>query len=256
MQLSQMQDLGGCRAVVNSIEQVEELVAAYKNRKLKAANQYRIFDYITNPKQSGYRSVHLVYRYNSKHEQRARYNGLRIEIQIRSALQHSWATAVEVIDTITHQTLKSDIGGADWKRFFALMGSVFALEEGRPPVPGTPILREELFSEVRQLCVELDVVGFLDGLMTGFDVIGVVEPSEVYILKFDRVGKSTTVLGFNDNREASSAYVELEREAIDNANIQVVLVAVDSVSALKKAYPNYYFDTLAFLAYVKGLVSN
>ena len=42
---------------------------------------------------SGYRGVHLIYRYNS--DRKTEYNTLLIEMQLRSQLQHAWATAVE-----------------------------------------------------------------------------------------------------------------------------------------------------------------
>lgn len=64
MKLVQIQDIGGCRAIMNDISEVEQLVSHYKHgsrgvkHKLKNDN-----DYITNPKQSGYRGVHLIYKY-------------------------------------------------------------------------------------------------------------------------------------------------------------------------------------------------
>jgi hypothetical protein len=66
------------------------------------------------------------------------YNGLKVEIQIRTTLQHVWATAVETVGTFIQQALKSSQGEAEWLRFFALMATHMALREGRQPVPGTP----------------------------------------------------------------------------------------------------------------------
>jgi ppGpp synthetase/RelA/SpoT-type nucleotidyltranferase len=75
-------------------------------------------DYIKEPKPDGYRSYHLICRYQGIHQDGA-YKGLRIEIQIRSAMQHAWATAVETIDAFTGQALKTNISGdVTWKRFF------------------------------------------------------------------------------------------------------------------------------------------
>src|SRR6266851_5285640 len=53
MQLSQMQDIGGCRAVMNSVEQVERLVTSYKRSNF--AHRFRgEKDYIISPKDDGY----------------------------------------------------------------------------------------------------------------------------------------------------------------------------------------------------------
>jgi (p)ppGpp synthase/HD superfamily hydrolase len=104
MKLSQMQDIGGCRAVVSSVHDVRQLVKRYKASDIK----HKLLsedDYIQHPKTSGYRSYHLIYKYFS--DKKATHNGLRIEVQIRSQLQHAWATAVETVGTFVRQALKS-----------------------------------------------------------------------------------------------------------------------------------------------------
>ncbi len=107
MALSQMQDIGGCRAVVRSVSQVDRLVKAYddwsRSRPLVGAEFVKKYDYIDHPKKDGYRSVHLIYKYRSASQGQGSWNGLRIEVQIRSRQQHAWATAVETVDTITRQ---------------------------------------------------------------------------------------------------------------------------------------------------------
>ena len=44
--------------------------------------------------------------------------GLWIEIQLRTSLQHAWATVVETVDAFTNENLKFGAGSDDWKRFF------------------------------------------------------------------------------------------------------------------------------------------
>ncbi len=39
-------------------------------------------------------------------------------MQIRTAVQHSWATAVEVVGAFTAQSLKSSQGNEKWLDFF------------------------------------------------------------------------------------------------------------------------------------------
>jgi len=64
MQLSQMQDIGGCRVVLNSVESVRAVRARYNVgwSRHELTNEK---DYIGEPKASGYRSIHLVFRYQS-----------------------------------------------------------------------------------------------------------------------------------------------------------------------------------------------
>ncbi|WP_457767666.1 RelA/SpoT domain-containing protein [Cyanobium sp. ULC082] len=64
----------------------------------------RVDNYQAEPKPSGYRGIHLIYRYRSNKSET--YNGLLLEVQIRSPLQHAWATAVETVGTFLKQSLK------------------------------------------------------------------------------------------------------------------------------------------------------
>jgi len=84
MKLTQMQDIGGCRAILKDVRSVKKLVDFYKTDRY-TENVYRERDYIATPKPDGYRCVHLVYRYDTISESPllAGYKGLRIEIQIR-----------------------------------------------------------------------------------------------------------------------------------------------------------------------------
>lgn len=70
MKLTQMQDIGGCRAVVQNMPRLDELVKLYKQSRSKNPNTRHEFvsekQYVECPKSDGYRSVHLVYRYHTR----------------------------------------------------------------------------------------------------------------------------------------------------------------------------------------------
>ena len=63
MQLYKMQDLGGCRVIVDSISEVYEAIEQYKNSRIRHKLK-REYDYIQHPKDSGYRCCHMVYQYH------------------------------------------------------------------------------------------------------------------------------------------------------------------------------------------------
>jgi uncharacterized protein YbgA (DUF1722 family) len=48
--------------------------------------------------------------------------------------------------------------------------------------------------------------------------------------------------------QATAHYLEIEKSQANLPGAQTVLVAVDSLSALKRAYPNYFLDTQVFLS--------
>lgn len=104
MKLARMQDIGGLRAVLSSIEKVRSLEALYRDGRFPHELSHSK-DYIAEPKEDGYRGIHLVFKY--KNIRAPDYNGLHIELQLRTQLQHAWATAVETMGTFLGQALKS-----------------------------------------------------------------------------------------------------------------------------------------------------
>jgi len=258
MKLTQMQDIGGCRAIVRSVHSVRRLVAEYKDATAKNPKRGHQFhhenDYISFPKDDGYRSYHLVYRYQSAAEDHRPYNGLKIEIQIRTNLQHAWATAVETVSTFSGQALKSRGGEADWRRFFALMGSAIAMRERQPLVPNTPENRHELVEELQYLSEKLNVVTVLEAWRTSLETLPakhVKKNTEAFLLYLDPKMRKIRFNAYSpeDLPAAARDYLEWEKEIESSpvAGAQAVLVSVSSLHALRRAYPNYYLDTTVFV---------
>jgi hypothetical protein len=247
--LTRFQDIGGCRAVVNSLSQVLELRDRYRRSRMKH-KMVRERDYIAQPRTSGYRCIHLVYRYAGRAG--SAYDGLQIEIQLRTRLQHAWATAVETVGTMLEQSLKSSDGPADWLRFFALVGSAFAFVERTPAVAETPSSPAELAGEIKRLQAKLKVKDTLDTYrhaLKATEQQGMGE-STLYLLSLDPAAKQLTVTAFGagEMMAATDAYAEAERDLALQPGAQVVLVGSRSLAALRKAYPNYFLDTELFLS--------
>jgi hypothetical protein len=207
---------------------------------------------------SGYRGVHLVYRYYSDRSQD--YNGLKVEMQIRTRLQHAWATAVETVSTFKQQALKSGLGDEQWLRFFALMGSFLALRERRPLVAGTPVDSDELVKELRSFVNDLDVIGALTNYRLLLDNVplGTFEGIPYFLLELDSRDGRLRIMPYS-RREASAAsteYLASERQARFEfaEDRDAVLVSVDSMKALRAAYPNYFADTRRFVREVQRAV--
>src|SRR5262249_20690846 len=121
-----------------------------------------IDNYIDRPQSTGYRGIHLIYRFTSTSTLSA-CSGLKIEVQLRSPLQHAWATAVETVGVFTQQALKSSRGEADWLRFFELMGTVVAVKEDTARVANTPDNNAELVEQIGSFEKQLDLINRLDG---------------------------------------------------------------------------------------------
>ena len=87
-----------------------------------------------------------------------------IEIQFRTKLQHTWATAVEMMGIYTKSQLKASLGDEDILRFFVLVSSVFAKMEGTPIAPITIDDFNTLISEIREIDKRLYIVSRLSAL--------------------------------------------------------------------------------------------
>lgn len=134
MQLTTMQDIGGVRAILDSMDDVKNLAYEYKDKTRFFHELVDEKDYISSPRdEDGYRSHHLVYKY--RNHRNPDYDGLRVELQIRTRLQHFWATAVETMGTFLGQALKSRQGDREWLDFFAITSSAIAYQEDCPPIP-------------------------------------------------------------------------------------------------------------------------
>ena len=249
MKLSQMQDIGGCRAVVDTVDEVRLLREAYRSSRIRHC-PVNGKDYITAPKDSGYRGVHLVYRYRSPRNET--YNGLLIEIQLRTRLQHAWATAVETAGAFLGQALKSSEGEEEWLRFFALASSAFALVEGCAPVPSTPTDIEQLRAEIRSLSDRLDLINrFRDyrALIGRIPIVRSVEHVHFFLLERRPDLKSlyVTTYGTTEHERILEDYFIAEQKVRGIDGAEVVLVSADSIQAVQRAYPNYQLDTGFFL---------
>lgn len=247
MQMARMQDIGGLRAVVDNLTQVRKLQDLYTNGGL-SHELIGTDDYIAHPKTSGYRSLHLIYKYKNLHN--PIYDGLCIELQIRTKLQHAWATAVETIGTFLDQALKSSEGPKMWLDYFKLVGAAFALLE-KSPVANEfqKISEEKIYEAVVQKTRQLEVERKLSAFTIAANAIETRQSKGNYhLVILNAETKTVTIKSFSQRRleEASAEYADTEKISSTNKNIQAVLVATNSIDALKKAYPNYFLDTRQF----------
>lgn len=246
MKLTQMQDIGGCRAILENVDQVRALVASFKESDIK----HRLLtedDYIRSPRESGYRGVHLVYSYNS--DRSDTYNGLKIELQLRSQLQHAWATSVEVVGMMIEQALKSSLGDQNWLRFFQLMSSEIARVEGTTPVPGTPAELADTRSELLDFIDAQNPVARLNVYRAALNFVENANPQDHFHILHVKPKKNELVVSSFRKRESKRAnehYLEIERSIDPETDEEAVLVSVDSIGSLKRAYPNYFLDTKMF----------
>jgi hypothetical protein len=238
MKLSTMQDIAGCRAVLDSVEDVRRLANEYgKTRR----------DYIARPKPDGYRSIHIV-----EHQ-----HGCQVEIQIRSAYQHVWAAAVETIDLLRGERLKVGSGHEDWKKFFRLAASALALHEHCPPVPDTPSDWRELASELKKASDKVHALQLLKGIhLVPWTLKSAYtqKSGAAYLIVLDmrnenHLQTSVRVYQARELENANQEYIELEKEFAGEGNEkrQALLLSVEQAEHIEPAYPAFFLQAHQFI---------
>ena len=253
LKLTQMQDVAGCRAIVSSIEQVAQLNSIYEkariNHECVSTN-----DYIAQPRLSGYRGVHRIYRYHSKRGDSA-FEGMKIELQLRSSLQHAWATAVEVVDQLVGERLKTNRGSTDWERFFLLMSGFISLKEDAPSIDHIPSRFQDLRNEIREYERLLEVRRRFEMFQEGVRVAGSrsLKLRGIRYIVIELKGNRLNLWGYRRDGLHSAQEQVLHLEGINSEN--AVLVSVSDASKLRQAYPNYYMDTRLFLGTLEEVLA-
>lgn len=140
MQLSRMHDIGGCRVVLPDQDAADQVIA-----RLQAQRRWqlrdRVWDYVTNPKPDGYRAKHLV----------VVKDGVLVEVQLRTELQHAWAELVERVDRLVGAGLKGGGGDPGLAAALAYAGDrMSALDRGE-------MVEAEILEALRLLATRADV---------------------------------------------------------------------------------------------------
>ena len=255
MTLTTMQDIGGVRAILESPDAVRRLTLLYKEGKRLRHELANEKDYITNPRDAdGYRGVHLIYKYVNPRAQD--YNGLRIELQIRTRLQHYWATAVETMGTILDQDLKFRQGEQKWLEFFALISSSLARRERCPPVPRFSELNNfETNGRIRALEAELGALNKMSGIKVAAREIEKREAGSAsglrhYLIILNTQERRLRIRVFDAARHqaALEAYGVAEKRASEGEPLDALLVGGRGIKELRRAFPNFFLDISMFWA--------
>ena len=255
MRLGGLNDIGGQRYVFADIESVYKAKQLISTRPIEGFELLpKQYDYIDQPAESGYRSIHLVFKCQHEDE---RYDGLRVELQLRTKLQHTWATAVESGEIITGRALKNSQGPMEWLDFFRLTSALFSIGEQ------CPILTEykdyngqSISASLKQIEERVKCIDLLKAFKAALRSIENNEyAQEYYILKVDYVKRVVNVssFAFEEQEKASQYYNELERK-IENHKNAVILVSAGGLKELREAYPSYFIDTTEFLERVESFL--
>lgn len=243
MNLSRMQDVAGVRVIVKDIRTVDNICKKLPTQGLRTRK-----DYIANPKPTGYRGQHLIFERNK----------MLVEVQLRTKLQHLWATSVETMDMYLGTSLKTSVAGDTyWQQFFALVASAFAYFEEQPVLPQH---RDMNISEICKMLFKVaDQYNLLEKIQTCALATVTVEHAKRFdayyaVISLNIITRSAIIEYYQEEgyAKAVESYERLERDSMHKNN---VLVAVSDIKKLQTAYPNYFMDLREFVDKIKVMLA-
>lgn len=258
IKFTRMQDIGGCRAIVKNLKQLMDLRQKLENSK-SVHKIIRVNDYL-NPKPSGYGGVHLIYSCFEDSPTDNPWRKLKIEIQLRTELQHHWATSLEIIDIVEGLNLKTTSGNHEkWRSFFSHAGKLVAYKEG------AIVLTDQEYVDL--LCNLLENEASLNSLsIIARSAVSIRSAThETSLARFPKSSTGMFLLDymFTDNqklklfvRHYNSRFIDkalqdyAQSESDDKINLSVLLSAEDARN-LKKAYPNYFGSANEFINFIR-----
>ncbi|MBS1057181.1 RelA/SpoT domain-containing protein [Gluconobacter kondonii] len=246
MNLARMDDVAGCRVIFDNIISLnkfrKEMHAAKFHHTLK--NTPDKYDYISNPKDTGYRGIHDIYEYDVNSVNGTPYRGLNIEIQYRTRIQHAWATAVEVIGSITDSQPKFQSGDRKYEYIMSLASEMLARVYENRNSCHPEMDNSKLAQTFVDLDSELKLTSTLSGLSSSKSNF---RENKNYILVFGENEK----LDVKPYKDSTSALKELFLLENKFPGRDIVLVRANSSNELKDAFRNYFSDATEFVQLIE-----
>lgn len=201
----------------------------------------------------------MIFKYKSKkHPELTQYN---IEIQIRTQLQHCFATTVETLGMIDKESYKTGKGEFKTKRFLLLVSALFALKEKtKMPEQLAKVSPLEIAKEIEDIDNEQNITRKLQGVVVSIKEKKVNPDDDYYVLELtvkDDGKSNIKIMSFKIGTDslAEDFYRFREHETQKQKNESVLMIRSDKFVNIKSEYPNYFLDTQKFIKELSKLRS-
>lgn len=123
MDLTRLHDIAGARIIFSDIDTLQKFRNAFNKKNLRKHRRIsdEKYNYITCMKQTGYRGIHDVFEEASNDSVKS-----KIEIQYRTRVMHSWATALEIWDSYYKKSTKFGTESGDIPLLFMYISEIFS----------------------------------------------------------------------------------------------------------------------------------
>jgi ppGpp synthetase/RelA/SpoT-type nucleotidyltranferase len=243
IRLSQLQDIGGIRIIFENNKHIDRFIDFMKN-KISRGHYFSIereTDYREKGRDdSGYRAMHLILMRKE----------VKIELQLRSRIQHNWAERIERTSVIYGYYLKELEGAKEVLDYFKSLSNVFyEIECERMPQKN---MIQHLESK-RLECEEIIKLSDKKNVFNGFvneKFFGAMISKDAmlkttfhnWIIVFDwNTGQFQhwlLVTGKSD--DAIETYVSCEKKWSEEKGYEVVLIGSSDPTTIKKTHSHYF----------------
>lgn len=244
--LTQLQDIGGCRIIVEDNAAVDELhsylLVLINNEKslisLSGEKDYRE----EGREESGYRALHLIFKSDQ----------VKLELQIRSEIQHYWAESIERTSVIYGHHLKEQEGDLRVINYFKELSDLLhEIELGRQISPQQKIDIDRHREAAEDIIKASDKHKVLNSTVA-YDVINTFIQMEKGRLSFHNfimvfnwtTGSFETWVKVDKNIEdvndIVSAYISYEEQFTTEDGYEVVLIGSSDPSTIQKTHSHYF----------------
>lgn len=242
--LTQLQDIGGLRIIVEQNHDVDSLVEYLKKKvtEQSSISIKRIVDYREKGRDdSGYRATHIILERDK----------VCLELQIRSRIQHYWAELIERTSVIYGHILKELEGSKEVINYFKRLSNVFYLIESGQQLDSSQKLElERSRIDAEAIINASDSKNILSGFVNENIVKTLVDKETslggsafnnwVFIFDWNEgLFIDWTNVSLNPD-EAIRSYVEYENTYPADKGFEVVLVGTSSVAKVRETHSHYF----------------
>lgn len=234
--LQTMGDIAGCRLIVNNFKEIDYCI----NKISEKFEVSKINYHIDGLKTSGYTGVHVICKFSKS--EKLLYDGLMVEIQLRTKNQHTWATTVEILDLIRDTKMKTGQIVKGYSEFMKLSATLlYGLEENKSKDLNINI--DKLIKRMGYLNKKLNIEKKINAYNDTLYPLNLDKPKSGYsVICMHRGSNYCTIKYFSDNKEeALKKYFELEKDTNSKRDDKYPLLAYcNNVDSLYEAFPNYF----------------
>lgn len=245
VRLSQLQDIAGTRIILDKNSDVDE-TAEYLLAKIRAQEELKLSkdtDYrIRGRDDSGYRARHIILD----------YNGYKIELQLRSKIQHFWAEKIERTSVVYGYFLKELEGDPIVLNYFKQLSDVFyEFEANRRPSYSQRLNLDQLYPKALAIIEASDKHKVLNShpdrnVLKTLTEISQANPPQgglynwILIFNWDTGNFVNWLRVTSDPIEAIKLYSNNEKDFPAQDNFEVVLVGASDVSTIEQTHSHYF----------------